>query len=76
METEDGSAAESAGIMSGDIITEFDGERISSYSDLQDVLQYYASGDTATVTVMRPENGQYVQYDLEITLGTRPADSQ
>ena len=76
VETEDGSAAESAGIMSGDIITEFDGERISSYSDLQDVLQYYASGDTATVTVMRPENGQYVQYDLEITLGTRPADSQ
>lgn len=76
VETEDGSAAERAGIMSGDIITEFDGERISSYSDLQDVLQYYASGDTATVTVMRPENGQYVQYDLEITLGSRPADSQ
>lgn len=76
VDTEEGSAAEKAGIMSGDIITEFDGERISSYSDLQDVLQYYASGDTATVTVMRPEGGQYVQYDLQIILGSRPAGSQ
>ena len=76
LSTEEGSAAQNAGIMSGDIITEFDGERIDSYADLQAVLQYYASGDTATVTVMRPQNGEYVSLDLEITLGSRPVGSQ
>lgn len=69
---EDGSAAQAAGIMNGDIITKFDGSKITSYEELQSVLQYYAAGTTADITVMRPENGQYVQYDLEITLGSRP----
>lgn len=72
---EGGSAAEEAGIMSGDIITKFDGSKITSYSELQNVLQYYAAGTTAKITVMRPENGQYVQYDLDITLGSRPSDN-
>ena len=70
---EEGSAAQTAGIMNGDIITKFDGSKITSYADLQNVLQYYAAGDSAKITLMRPENGQYVQYDLEITLGSRPA---
>ena len=70
---EEGSAAQAAGIMNGDIITKFDGSKITSYADLQNVLQYYAAGDSAKITLMRPENGQYVQYDLDITLGSRPA---
>ncbi len=74
-EVQEGSAAQAAGIMRGDIITKFDGEKITSYEDLQSVLQYYAAGNSATVTVMRPENGQYVQYDLSITLGERPKDA-
>ena len=69
---QEGSSAETAGIMKGDVITKFDGEGISSFEDLQDVLQYFAAGDTATVTVMRPTNGEYVEYQLEITLGARP----
>ena len=73
---EEGSAAEAAGIVKGDIITKFDGEKISSYSDLQNVLQYYAAGTTAKITVMRPENGEYVQHDYDITLGSRPASNQ
>lgn len=67
-----GGAAEEAGLMIGDIITHFDGERITSYNDLQSLLQYYAAGDSATVRVMRPENGEYVRYDFELTLGQRP----
>lgn len=70
---EENSAAQTAGIMNGDIITKFDGSKITSYADLQNVLQYYAAGDSAKITLMRPENGQYVQYDLDITLGSRPA---
>lgn len=74
--TIEGSGAEKAGIMSGDIITKFDGQSIDSYADLQQVLQYYAAGDNARITIMRPENGQYVQYDLDITLGERPEEAQ
>lgn len=73
---EEGSAAQAAGIMVNDIITKFDGEKITSYEDLQNILQYYAAGDNAKITVMRPENGQYVQYDLEITLGKRPVENK
>ena len=73
---EEGSAAETAGIMAGDIITRFDGEKISSSIDLQDIMQYYAAGDTAQITVMRPERGEYVEYKLDITLGSRPDATQ
>lgn len=69
---EEGSAAANAGIMKGDIITKFDGSSITSYSDLQKTLQYYAAGDTASVTVQRPQNGEYVSIELNLTLGSRP----
>lgn len=73
---EEGSAAANAGIMKGDIITKFDGSSISSYSDLQKTLQYYAAGDSATITVQRPQNGEYVSIELNLTLGSRPADKK
>jgi hypothetical protein len=37
------------------------------------VLQYYAVGDSAKITVQRPENGQYAEHEVQITLGKRPA---
>lgn len=71
-EVEEGSAAEKAGIIKGDVITRFDGEKINSYADLQEILQYFGVGDTAEITVMRQELGEYVEHDYEITLGKRP----
>jgi len=71
-EVEEGAAAEKAGIIKGDIITRFDGEKIRTYADLQEILQYFGVGDTATVTIMRQELGEYVEYEYEITLGKRP----
>ena len=73
---EEGSAAANAGIMKGDIITKFDGSSISSYSDLQKMLQYYAAGDSVIITVQRPQNGEYVSVELNLTLGSRPADKK
>ncbi len=70
---QEGSAAETAGMNKGDVITKFDGSRITCFSDLQTTLQYYASGDTVKVTVMRPENGEYVERELTLTLGKKPA---
>lgn len=72
--TEEGSAAEKAGLLPGDIITKFDGEKIKSYEDLQHILQYYPVGAKAKITIMRPEQGAYVEYEFDITLGKRPKD--
>lgn len=71
-EVTEGSAAEAAGILKGDIIVKFDGQRITSATELQQTLQYYTAGETTTVTVKRSVNGEYEAIDLEITLGTRP----
>jgi len=73
-DVEEGSAAQAAGIMKQDIIVKFDDRKITSYNSLKSVLQYYKAGDTATVTVMRQENGEYVSHELEITLGQRPEE--
>lgn len=71
----EGTGAEAAGIMMGDVIVKFDGNKVSCFADLQSVLQYYAVGDTATVTVMRPTHGIYAEYELTITLGERPVET-
>ena len=72
MEVEKGSAAEAAGTLPYDVITNSDGEKIVDYEDLQAAMQYYAPGDTADTIVMRQGNGEYTAVELEITLGKRP----
>ncbi|MCI9188503.1 MAG: PDZ domain-containing protein [Lachnospiraceae bacterium] len=70
----EGTVAETAGIKKGDVIVKFDGNRITSYAGLQEVMQYFKVGDTVKVTVKRVENGEYVSHEMEITLGERPED--
>lgn len=69
---EEGSAADKSGMLSGDIITRFEGEKIVSYEDLQEVLQYYGPGANVTVVVKRLLQGSYQDVELELTLGERP----
>lgn len=69
---EEGSAAEAAGMLSGDIITRFEGEKIHSYEDLQEVMQYYGPDSHVTVVVKRLLNGSYQDMQMELTLGKRP----
>ncbi len=49
----DGSAAQAAGILEGDIITALDGKSCSSVDEMKLLLRRYSPGDTATVTVYR-----------------------
>lgn len=72
----EGSAAEAAGILKGDIIVKFDGQRIYLATDLQDILQYYRAGETVDITVMRLIDGEYESIDLEITLGRKPRNKR
>lgn len=72
IDVEQGSPAKEAGFLKGDIIVKFEGEKISTHQDLQNILQYYGAGSEVTVTVKRPQNGEYQEVDLKVTLGTRP----
>ena len=72
---EDG-AAFKAGIKEEDIITKFEGNRISSYSDLQELLKYYPAGDEVEVTVMRKSDEGYTEFTYKVTLGRRPQKNQ
>lgn len=66
------SAADKAGLKQGDIITKLDKETIATKEDLQKNIQYYAVGDSVVLTVMRPEDGEYVSIEIEVVLGKRP----
>ena len=67
--------ADEAGVKKGDILIELDGRSISNMEQLQDVLEYYAAGETVDLTVQRADNGEYQEQTLSITLGSA-ADAQ
>ncbi len=64
-----GSAAEKAGILQGDIITELEGTQVTSMDQLRALLDNYDPGDEVTVTIERMENG-YQEHEIALTLGT------
>lgn len=65
----EGTPAEKAGIRKGDVITKFDGNGVSDMEGLRDLLAYYAAGETVKMTVKQAQNGEYVEEQVEITLG-------
>lgn len=67
----EGTAAEAAGLQKGDIITAFDGDKITSMDTLQKELEFYAKGDTVEVTVMTVGEGGYGEKTVELTLGNK-----
>lgn len=69
---EDDSPAQEAGICKGDIIVNFDGQKVSDGDDLLDKLQYYKSGEKIEAVIARATNGEYEENTIELTLGTRP----
>lgn len=69
---EEGSPAEKAGVLKGDIIVNFDGDKVTNYEELLEVMQYYGPGSEVTLTVMRATMGQYEKVELQIVLGERP----
>lgn len=69
---EEGSPAEKAGVLKGDIIVNFDGDKVADYEELLEVMQYYGPGSEVTLTVMRATLGQYEKVELQIVLGERP----
>ncbi len=67
----EGSPADKAGLLPYDIITSFDGTKVSSYDELINELQYHKGGTEVELTVMRLNRGEYSEVTLELTLGFR-----
>lgn len=67
----EGAPAEKAGIYKNDIIVGFDGEEITSFEALRELMEYYSEGETIVVEFYRVENGEYVLKSVEATLGNR-----
>ena len=59
-EVQVGSHAEQAGILTGDIITNFNGVRIGSTEDLQSALYNCKAGDAVQVVLYRYSSGQQI----------------
>lgn len=65
----DGSAAEKAGIQSGDIIIEFDGSDIATMSQLKELLSYHPAGDEVTFVILRPQGeDEYTEMEIKVVL--------
>lgn len=62
-----GSAAETAGLKAGDIIIEFDGNKITKANTLSQAIQKHSPADKVSLKIMR--NGQ--EMTLEAVLGER-----
>lgn len=70
MEVTSGGGADEAGMTKGSIITGINGSSIDSMEALQEQLQYYAKGETVTLTILVPQtNGEYKEQSLDVTLG-------
>lgn len=67
---EEYSAAEKAGVKAGDIITEFDGNKVLTMEELNNIKNNHAIGDTVSLKLIR--NGSEKQ--LSITLGESKAE--
>ena len=66
-----GSAAERAGIVRGNIITEFGGNKISSTEDLVSIMDYYAAGEVVEVEIMQGSPSGWESKTVMVILGRR-----
>ena len=71
----EGGAAANSDLKEKDIITKFDGQSDTNMEELKQMLTYYEGGSTVSLTVQSLVNGSYVEHEVQITLGTKPASN-
>lgn len=65
------SAAGEAGLRKGDIIVGINGKTLETMMDLSNTLSYTRGGTKVTINLKVLENGQYIDKNVEVTLGYR-----
>ena len=69
-EVTSGGGADKAGMTKGCIITALNGNSVDSMDALWGQLEYYAKGETVTLTLQIPQtNGEYEEQTINVTLG-------
>lgn len=71
----EGGAAANSDLKEKDIITKFDGQSVTNMEELKQMLTYYEGGSTVSLTGQSLVNGSYVEHEVQITLGTKPASN-
>ncbi len=67
----EGTAAQKAGIVKGDIITKFDGSSIASMEELQKMMQYYPAGSEVEITIQQGSPNGYQEKKVTVVLGAK-----
>ncbi len=70
-EVMDGSAAKRAGIKKNYVITEFDGQKVSSAEGLVGMLEYYKAGETVDIVVCYLDDDEYKEKTITVQLGKK-----
>lgn len=64
-------AAANAGLKKGDILVEFDGEKIETLEELTSLLEYYKKGTTVSIVIMQGSPDGYQEKTIQVILGGR-----
>lgn len=65
------SPAKAAGILKNDIITKFDGQKVTDAQALANLVQFYEAGSKVDITVQRLNEGEYEEKVITVTLGKK-----
>ena len=67
----EGGAAAATDLAEKDIITALDGQKVKDQDDLVQLLSAYRKGDAVELTVQRLVDGEYTEYKISVTLGSK-----
>lgn len=69
-EVYEGTGADEAGLVRGDIITEFDGVTVKNQNELTARMEYYEVGETVEITIMQGSPNGYQPKQVMVTLSS------
>lgn len=70
-EITEGSPAEAAGLIKGDVVKKFDGVTVKTIAELKEQISCYKAGETVDVIIQRQSDGEYKEKTVSVTLGSR-----
>lgn len=71
----DGSDAKNDDLHEKDIITALEGQSVTNYNELAEILSRYKAGEKVTLTVQRPNGDKYDELKVEVILGSAETSS-